>query len=173
MVQYCSAGVTRAWRALLTSLLPFLTSPMRTAPSDAIIAAVDMSQRSPTPSSSSNLQAIFVASLKEYEKKTKQDLVTHPLMAQFQTCNSPADILTVLRAQVQQFEQSTSGDDKLTKWLSPTINVLYAFSSALGAGVGLVSSLRTIPLRSTILDHTSRYSHPRTSSFPVLASFSR
>jgi hypothetical protein len=98
-----------------------------------------MSQISPTPSSSSNLQAIFVASLKEYEKKTKQDLVTHPLMAQFQTCTSPTEILAVLRAQVQQFEQSTSGDDKLTKWLGPTINVLYTFSSALGAGVGLVS----------------------------------
>ncbi|KAN0138119.1 Ankyrin repeat-containing domain protein [Lactarius tabidus] len=99
-----------------------------------------MSQTSPTPSSSSNLQAIFVASLKEYEKKTKNDLLTHPLMAQFQTCNSPADILAVLRAQVQQFEQSSSRDDKLTKWLSPTINVLYAFSSTLGAGVGLVFS---------------------------------
>jgi hypothetical protein len=106
-----------------------------------------MSQTPPTPLSSSNLQAIFVASLKEYEKKTKNDLLAHPLMAQFQTCNSPADILAVLRAQVQQFEQSTSGDDKLTKWLSPTINGLYAFSSALGAGVGLVSSLRTILLR--------------------------
>jgi hypothetical protein len=98
-----------------------------------------MSQTSPTPSPSSNLQAIFVASLKEYEKKTKKDLLKHPLMAQFQTCNSPADILAVLRAQVQQFEQSTSGDDKWIKWLGPTINVLYAFSSALGAGVGLVS----------------------------------
>ena len=98
-----------------------------------------MSQTSPTPSSASNLQAIFVASLKEYEKKTKKDLLTHPLMAQFQTGNSPTEILAVLRAQIQQFEQSASGDDKLTKWLSPTINVLYAFSSALGTGVGLVS----------------------------------
>lgn len=98
-----------------------------------------MSQTSPTPSSASNLQAVFVASLKEYEKKTKKDLLTHPLMAQFQTCNSPTEILAVLRAQIQQFEKSTSGDDKLTKWLSPTINVLYAFSSALGTGVGLVS----------------------------------
>ncbi|KAH9016025.1 hypothetical protein EDB85DRAFT_2280101 [Lactarius pseudohatsudake] len=61
-------------------------------------------------------------------------------MGQLQTCNSPADILAVLRTQVQQFEQSTSGDDKLTKWLIPTVNVLYAFSGALGEGVGLVFS---------------------------------
>ncbi|KAI9434158.1 hypothetical protein H4582DRAFT_807039 [Lactarius indigo] len=94
----------------------------------------------PSAASSSNLQAIFNAAIKEYQKKTKQDLLLHPLMAQLQTCNSPADILAVLRTQVQQFEQSTSGDDKLTKWLNPTVNVLYAFSAALGEGVGLVFS---------------------------------
>jgi hypothetical protein len=78
--------------------------------------------------------------LKEYEKNTKTDLLAHPLMAQLQTCNSPTDILAVLRTQVQQFEQSTSGDDKLTRWLNPTVNVLYAFSSVIGTGVGLVKS---------------------------------
>src|SRR6201996_7530565 len=98
-----------------------------------------MAQTTPTISSSSNFQAILYSSLKTYEKKTKQDILTHPLMAQLQTCNSPTDILTVLRTQIQQFEQSTSDDDKLTRWLNPTVNVLYAFSSALGAGVGLVN----------------------------------
>ena len=73
--------------------------------------------------------------MKEYEKKTKKDLLAHPLMAQLQNCKSPTDILAILRTQVQQ-----SDDDKLTKWLTPTVNVLYAFSGVLGAGVGLVSS---------------------------------
>ena len=99
---------------------------------------------------SSNLQAIFNASMKEYEKKTKNDLLAHPLMAQLQTCNSPADILVILRTQAQQFEQSTSSDDKLTRWLNPTVNVLYAFSSALGSGVGLVNYIPTILLRSNL-----------------------
>ncbi|KAI9433380.1 hypothetical protein H4582DRAFT_992132 [Lactarius indigo] len=98
-----------------------------------------MSQRPPAVSSS-NFQAIFYASIKEFEKKTKNDLLVHPLMAQLLTCSSPTDILAVLRTQVQQFEQSTSADDKLTKWLNPTVNVLYAFSAALGEGVGLVFS---------------------------------
>ncbi|KAH9014779.1 hypothetical protein EDB84DRAFT_1635584 [Lactarius hengduanensis] len=61
-------------------------------------------------------------------------------MVQLQTCNSPTDILAVLHTQVQQFEKSTSGNDKLTKWLDPTVNVLYAFSAALGEGIGLVFS---------------------------------
>jgi len=108
-----------------------------------------MSQ-TPPAAFSSNFQAIFYASLKTYEKKTKKDLLAHPLMAQFQACNSPTDILAVLRTQVQQFEQSTRGDDKLTRWLNPTVNVLYAFSAALGEGVGLVNSIPTILLRPTL-----------------------
>ncbi|KAH9173964.1 hypothetical protein EDB89DRAFT_645509 [Lactarius sanguifluus] len=99
-----------------------------------------MSQTPPTASSSPNFQAIFCASLDTYKKQTKKDLLSHPLMVQLQTCNSPTDILAILHTQVQQFEQSTSGDDKLTKWLNPTVNVLYAFSAALGEGVGLVFS---------------------------------
>ena len=109
-----------------------------------------MSQIPPTASSPSNFQAIFAASLKAYEKKTKKDLLAHPLMAQLQTCHSSLDILAVLRTQVKQFEQSMSGDDKLTKWLNPTVNVLYAFSQALGAGVGLVNPIQTILLRSNL-----------------------
>ncbi|KAH9016644.1 hypothetical protein EDB83DRAFT_2573211 [Lactarius deliciosus] len=99
-----------------------------------------MSQTHLAAPSYPNFQAIFYASMKEYEKKTKKDLLVHPLIAQLQTCNSPTDILAVLHTQVQQFEQSTSGDDKLTRWLNPTVNVLYAFSAALGEGVGLVFS---------------------------------
>ncbi|KAH9031562.1 hypothetical protein EDB84DRAFT_1438859 [Lactarius hengduanensis] len=95
-----------------------------------------MSHIPPSASCSFNFQAIFYASLKSYEEKTKKDLLAHPLMAQLQTCNSPTDILAVLRTQVQHFE-STRDDDKLTKWLNPTVNVLYAFSAALGEGVGL------------------------------------
>ena len=73
--------------------------------------------------------------MKEYKKKTKEDLLEHPLMIQLQTCNSPADIMAIL----QQFEQWTSGDDELTKLLTSTVNVLYAFSRFFGEGIGLVS----------------------------------
>ena len=99
-----------------------------------------MSHIPPTASSSSNFQASFYAAMQEYKRKTKKDLLADPLMAQLQTCNSPTEILAVLRPQVRQLKQSTSGDDKLTKWLTPTVNVLYAFSGVLGAGVGLVIS---------------------------------
>ncbi|KAH9046688.1 hypothetical protein EDB84DRAFT_632448 [Lactarius hengduanensis] len=90
--------------------------------------------------SHSNFQTIFHASLRAYQKQTKKDLISHPLAARLDSCDSPAAILAVLQDQVQEFEQSRSVDDRLTKWLDPTVNVLYAFSATLGEGVGLVFS---------------------------------
>ncbi|KAH9009443.1 hypothetical protein EDB84DRAFT_1195937 [Lactarius hengduanensis] len=121
------------WPSRAISLLPV------SYPQTPLLAIAAMSQTTPA-ASSSNFQAIFCASMKEYEKKTKKDLLAHPLMAQLQICNSSTDILAVLHTQFQQFERSMSGDDKLTKWLNPTVNVLYAFSAAFGEGVGLVFS---------------------------------
>jgi hypothetical protein len=62
----------------------------------------------------------------------------HPLAAQLQACDSPSAVITVLQQQVQELNQSGGGDSKLTKWLNPTVNVLYTFSAVLGEGVGLV-----------------------------------
>jgi hypothetical protein len=89
--------------------------------------------------SSSNFQSLFNAALKEYEKKTKKDLLAHPLAAKLQSCYSITAILTTLQDQVEQFDQRRRGDERLTKWLNPTVNVLYAFSATLGEGVGLVN----------------------------------
>jgi hypothetical protein len=91
-----------------------------------------------TPSSSSNFQSIFNTALKAYEKRTKKDLLTHPLASQLQTCDSPGSILAVLQGQVDDLDQARESDERLTKWLSPTVNVLLAFSDALSEGVSLV-----------------------------------
>ncbi|KAH9069508.1 hypothetical protein EDB83DRAFT_2551109 [Lactarius deliciosus] len=92
-----------------------------------------------TPSkSSSNMESIFDAALKSYKKKTKNDLKKHDLFKQLEACDSPAAILAVFQA--ARFDYSpTASDDRLNKWLVPTINVLYAFSGALGEGVALVN----------------------------------
>ena len=101
-------------------------------------ASSSMSTNPSTTSCPSNFNVIFQKALKAYKTKTKQDLITHPLVTQLQACNSPADILFILQDQVHQFEESQSGDERLRRWLDPTINVLYAFSETLGQGVGLV-----------------------------------
>ena len=92
----------------------------------------------PTPSSSSNFQAIFSTAVKAYEKRTKKDLLLHPLASQLQKCDSPASILTVLQGQVENLDQAWNSNERLTKWLTPTVNVLLTFSDTLGEGVSLV-----------------------------------
>jgi len=91
-----------------------------------------MSQTSSATSPSSNFQLIFNNALKAYEKRTKKDLLSHPLAVQLQACDSPSAILSILQQQAREFDQSLTVDEKWTKWL-------YAFSETLGGGIGLVS----------------------------------
>src|SRR5580658_5785072 len=97
-----------------------------------------MSHTPPTSTSSSNFQTIFNNALKAYERRTKKDLLAHPLAAQLQTCDSHSSILIVLQQQVQELNQSQCNNERLTKWLDPTVKVLHTFSETLGGGVSLV-----------------------------------
>jgi hypothetical protein len=97
-----------------------------------------MSHTHPTAHSSSpNFQKIFNAAVKSYEKRTKSKLLDHPLAIQLQACDSPSDVLLVLQ-QVQELNQSRASDEGLSRWLNPTVNVLFALSGVFGEGVGLV-----------------------------------
>ena len=86
-----------------------------------------------------NFVSIFNAALETYKRKTKKDLASHPLLPRLQSCDSPEAVLSVLRDQIPAFSQSRNSDDELTKWVTPTINVLCAFSATLGQGVGQVN----------------------------------
>ena len=93
------------------------------------------------PSSStsrSNLDAIFNAALATYKKKTGNDITSHPLATELQSCDSPDAILALLRRQIPTQDQSQNGDETFTKYLIPTVNVLYALSGTLGEGISLV-----------------------------------
>ena len=59
----------------------------------------------------------------ETDKMTKKDLLARPLMTQLDKCESRADVFTLLRTQIQDFEPPTSGDDNMTRWVDPTIMV--------------------------------------------------
>jgi hypothetical protein len=91
-----------------------------------------------TTVSSPNFQLIFYNALKAYEKRTKNDLAAHPLVTQLQACNSPNDIFTVLEQQVEGLSQFRTTDQRWTKWLYPTVDVLFALDATFGEGVGLV-----------------------------------
>ena len=92
------------------------------------------------PSYNLNFQPIFEKALEEYRKKTGKDLAAHPLAAEIKACDSPEDILTVLEGKANELNRSQSSDDRLTKWLNPTVKTLNALSATLGEGAGSVSS---------------------------------
>jgi hypothetical protein len=125
--------------------IPLVSSPTKSPQHKSTPPHRNMSQSShPTltsSASSSNFRSILGAAMKNYKKKTKKDLLTHQLMAQLQTCESPSDILDVLNKQynIQEFLQSQEGGESSKQWLNATVTVLCAFSGALGEGVGLVS----------------------------------
>ncbi|KAH8982132.1 hypothetical protein EDB86DRAFT_381343 [Lactarius hatsudake] len=91
------------------------------------------------PSSSTpNCHPIFEKALKEYKKKTGKDISTHPLAEEINGCSSIEAVLALLQGKANELSQSQSSDERLTKWLTPTVNVLNALSSTLGVGVGTV-----------------------------------
>ena len=90
--------------------------------------------RPPATTSYSNIESIFDAALKSYERKTKKNLKDDNLFKQLEGCDSPAAIIS--KFQASQFDDG--GDDRLKRWLVPTLNVLCAFSDTLGEGLSLV-----------------------------------
>ena len=130
-----------------------------------------MSQILSATASSSKFQSIINDALKVYNKRTKNDLLLHPLATELQNCESPADILAVLQHQLNGLDQSRSGDDRWTKWLDPTINVLLTFSQTAGT-VGLVCPTTRASPRSAHSYLFDRRSHlRRLSSLESASSF--
>ena len=111
-------------------------------PSSSSASAVLMSTTNQTagPSrSNQNFAAIFQSALSEYETVTGKPLRDHPFATQFDRCDSPEDVLNVLRTQAQALSESRKCDERLMAWLDPTVHILFTFSGTLGEGIGLVS----------------------------------
>ena len=98
-----------------------------------------MPQTSLDITSLANYQLIFDSALQAYKKKTGEDLPSTPLFRTLETCRSSDDVIATLRQQIPAFEQSGSSDDRLTRWLGPTVKVVNAFSATIGSAVALVS----------------------------------
>jgi hypothetical protein len=125
-----------SWAAVLARKGAYMSMPPSSPRS-----IMSTAQTAPSTSTSqSNFVSIFNAAFESYKRKTKNDLASHPLLPSLQTCNSPEAVLAVLREQVPAFSESQNRDDGLTKWVTPTVNVLYSFSETIGQGVGSVNT---------------------------------
>lgn len=132
-----------------------LQSPLTTSTTDTVScppgpSTSTMPQVPSTAPSSALLETIFGDALKSYQKKTKLDIASHPLASQISSCDTPSSVIAVLRTQVQPIDRSQIADEKWTKWLVPTVHVLYAYSATLGNGEGPVNHETLSHLRLTI-----------------------
>ena len=119
-------------------------------------SAVVMSNFHPaaTANSSINFQIILNNALKAYEKRTKMDLLAHPLAVELEDCNSPAAILAILHRQAQELDPSPSRDDRWTKWLNPTVNILHTLSRSLGETVRPSSATANVARGPELFQHS-------------------
>jgi hypothetical protein len=130
-------AVFNAYPQPTTHLLHSTTYSSQTA------TAIQMASTSTqtTDTSISNFTSIFEAAAKQYKHITKKDLHTHPFAAQFDRCDSPGAVLDVFRNQAQAFDEFRRGDDRLIRWLDPTVNIFFTFSETIGEGLALVVCL--------------------------------
>ena len=84
---------------------------------------------------SPSFQQIFDNALNAYKKRTKNDLLAHPLADRLKPFDTASSILAVLQEQVKEPNES---QHRNVKWLDPIVNVLYPFSETLREGVGSV-----------------------------------
>jgi len=111
-----------------------------------------------TNDSASRFTLIFQKACDEYKRLSGHDLSTHPFSLDCNRCNSPSDVLDVLRGQSQAFTRSREDNEKLLSWLNPIIHLLFTFSTTLGEGIGLVSLSNPTPSPLLYLDTVSAVS---------------
>ena len=90
-------------------------------------------------------QDLFDAALREYRLKTGKDIVTHPLTAKFNDCDSSDAVLRILEEQAHAFGEFLGGDkkDQLVRRLKPTFDILVGLSKSdvVEGGISLVRPL--------------------------------
>ncbi|KAF8259597.1 hypothetical protein EI94DRAFT_1706993 [Lactarius quietus] len=82
----------------------------------------------------SSFKSILDEALSEYKKNTGMELLDQPLASEVQHCDTVAAVLTILQDQAKAFQQFEDGDQRLMKWIGPSVQVLFAFSGTLGMG---------------------------------------
>jgi hypothetical protein len=79
-----------------------------------------------------------------YKRKTGKELLDHPLATELKQCSSIDAILEILQGQASAFQRFRDGDQRLMKWISPIVGVLYRLCDSLrGAAQGAAGLVRT------------------------------
>ncbi len=82
---------------------------------------------------------IFDSAKIAYEKKTGKCLRFTSLFYRLNSCYSPDNIIIILRRQIPPSYLYRCRDDRVTRWLNPTVNVIIAFSANIRKAIREVS----------------------------------
>jgi hypothetical protein len=91
------------------------------------------------------LDAALSDALNEYKAKTGHELLIHPLAAEVQRCDSVDAILAIFQGQAEALKQFRAGDQRLMKWISPVVDVLFKFSATIGGVASVVCPAQEDP----------------------------
>ena len=83
-------------------------------------------------------ESILAAALDEYKKNTGNDLQSHPLSAELQSCDSVHGILNILQRQANTVEKLRDRNQGIMKWVRSSVNILCSISGTLRDGASLV-----------------------------------
>jgi hypothetical protein len=111
---------------------------------------------SSTITSSANFQSILDAALDSYAKQTGIDLTKHPSADKLQSCRSPDEVLQILSERESAFKDYRDQCRSLIDCLHPIVQIVHAFSGALGEAAGLVSSCIGLSLSDRIFTPPNR-----------------
>jgi len=89
-----------------------------------------------TTTSSLDFPSILDAALDSYTRLTGIDLTTHPSVHRLQNCHSPNAVLQLLQEREMSFRDYRDGHRTLINWLLPVVQIVHAFSGALGEVAG-------------------------------------
>jgi fungal STAND N-terminal Goodbye domain len=81
---------------------------------------------------SANFRSILESTLDGYAKQTGIDLTTHPCARELRNCDTSEDVLRLLQDKETAFEAYRDKNRKLINYLRPIVQVVHAFSGALG-----------------------------------------
>ena len=87
--------------------------------------------------SQSRSQSRIDNALSDYTKVTGVDLTTYDFN-QIECCNSPDEVVWILRDKAKKFKEYRDGNRKLINWITPIVQVIHVFSGVLGEAAGAV-----------------------------------
>ena len=114
-------------------------------------------------------ESILVVALDEYKRNTGNDLQSHPLSAELQSCDSVDGILAILQRQANTVEKHRDDNQRMMKWVRSSVSILCSISATMGDGAGLVRPWKHVVATEAHSDAHIRSSRMRNRSLLALA----